>query len=147
MRSESVRRFLWIAASLVAAAAVVGCGASGGTKSQVTGKVVANGQPVTEGSITFMPVDGKAGSAPSGGEVQADGTFKMMTENKEGASIGKHSVSYTPKQVEVPEWDGYGTQPAAPKSTFAGLVPKETQVEVKSGANDLTIELVPGGAR
>jgi hypothetical protein len=129
------------------AAAVLGCGAGGGAKSKVTGKVVSNGQPVTEGSITFMPVDAKDGAMPSGGEVKSDGTFTMMTDKTEGAAVGKHNVSYTPKQVEAPEWDGYGTPPAVPKSAFEGLVPKETQVEVKSGTNDLTIELVPGGPR
>src|SRR5687768_5614714 len=110
MRSGSFRRTDVVASlTLVVAAVVAGCG-GGGNTSSVTGKVVANGQPVTEGSITFMPVDGKAGQ-PAGGEVQADGSFKMKTENKEGAVVGKHTVSYTPKQIESPEWDGYGAPP------------------------------------
>lgn len=148
MRSGSLRPMDAAASVLlvmVAVVAVAGCG-GGGNTSSVTGKVVANGQPVTAGSITFMPVDGKD-AQPAGGAIQSDGTFKMMTDNKEGASIGKHQVSYVPPQLEAPEWDGYGQQPPTPTSPFQGMVPKETQVEVKSGTNDLTIELVPGGPR
>ena len=147
MRFDSLR-ILSAAACLLLAAAVLGCGVGGASKGKVKGKVVANGQPVTAGSITFMPAEPKDGDLPASGTVQSDGTFVITTDKAgDGAALGKHQVSFTPPQVEAPEWDGYGTQPPTPPTPFAGMVVKEAQVEVKSGENDLTIELVPGGPR
>jgi hypothetical protein len=148
MRSKSLRRALSAMACLLLAAAVVGCGAGGGSKGQVKGKLVANGQPVTSGSVTFMPVDASEGAQPASGAVQSDGTFVVTTDKEgDGAAIGKHQVSFTPQQVTPPEWDGYGAQPPTPPTAFAGLMPKESQVEIKSGENELTIELVPATPR
>ncbi len=124
---------------------LVGCG--GGNLAKVTGNVTANGQPVTEGTLLFSPVAGSAGSEgalPATAEIQSDGTFTVGTENPgDGAAVGKHRVSYTPPALVLPEWDGYGKKPEVPKSPFDGFTPTTAEVEIKSGANELTIELAP----
>ncbi len=127
-------------------AAAVGCGAGGG-KASVSGKVLAGGQPVTSGSITFMPINSEGGASPASGEIKPDGTFVMGTEKPaDGVAVGKHSVSFSAPSVEQPEWDGYGTPPAAKEVPYANLVPKQTELEVQAGANDITVELVPAPA-
>jgi hypothetical protein len=145
--SELIRTWVGYAACLGLAAGLIGCGSGGVSKGTVKGKVVANGQPVTGGSITFVSTDPASGATPASGEVKSDGTFEMMTTKPgDGAPIGKHTVSFSPPFVEQPEWDGYGTQPPQKEVPYVGLVPKETTVEVKSGANEITIELVPPGS-
>jgi hypothetical protein len=123
-----------------------GCDAGTKNKASVKGKVLADGQPVTGGSVTFMPVDSSMEATPASGEVKPDGTFVLTTDKAgDGAAVGKHNVSYSPPVVEQPEWDGYGTKPPQKAIPYEGYAVKETQVEVKSGSNDLTIELVKGG--
>ncbi|HTN76801.1 MAG TPA: hypothetical protein VL096_16190 [Pirellulaceae bacterium] len=125
---------------------VTGCGTGGPATSPVSGKVVQGGKPVEGGSLTFAPADDAkpiADSSPVITQVNADGTFKLT----QGAVAGKHRILYSPPNIDwqAPEWDGKGTPPQAPKSPYAGLVPKVPDVEIKSGPNDITIELVAGG--
>jgi hypothetical protein len=127
---------------LVAIAAVLaGCGPSGSAKGKVKGKVVANGQPVTGGSLTFSPTEA---ALPAGGDVLQDGTFVIRTEGvDDGAAIGKHTVTYNAPGDEQADWDGYGTPPPVKVSPYKNLVPATPEVEVKAGQNEITIELVP----
>jgi hypothetical protein len=125
-----------------------GCGGSSGEfqLAPVKGKVIYNGQPVTSGSIHFRPIavqGAKKGmqGKPASGQVQSDGTFVLTTFRQgDGAIVGKHEVSYIPATGGA---ETYQDQPE--KSPYLGLVPKEKQVEVKPGTNEITIELVPLG--
>jgi hypothetical protein len=130
-------------------AILVGCGGDGTTRAPVTGTVTYNSQPVNGGSITFTPLrtgaEGEAPARPAAADVQSNGTFTAGTDKPgDGVSIGKHRISYSAPTIpwEAPEWDGTGEPPAAPKSEYEGLVPSVTEVEVKSGGNDLKVELV-----
>jgi hypothetical protein len=128
---------------LATALLLVGCGSS--DKGKVSGTVTSAGQPVTGGSVSFAPVagaDSSTGAASSSrvatGAVRSDGTFSLSTDTDgDGALIGRHEVVYTPPSV-----GGESADPAA-KSPYHGLVPRESQVEVKAGANTFAIELVP----
>lgn len=110
----------------------------------VKGKVVYNGQPVTSGSIHLQPVAVQGAAAsnpgqPANGQVQSDGTFVLSTYKEgDGAVIGKHKVSYIPVSKGA---ETYEDKPEV--SPYLGLVPKEQEVEIKPGQNELTIELVP----
>jgi hypothetical protein len=124
---------------------VTGCGAS--NEATVKGKVVANGQPVTGGSLTFSPM-GSTGAEAAIGTVNADGTFSLSAHSAEGASLGKHRVLYTAPPPDVPaDWTGQGLPPGVKPSPYANLVPKEGEVELKPGDNEVTVELVPSAAR
>ena len=136
------------AASALLVCGVVGCG--GAAKAKVTGKVTYQGQPVSGGSITLAPqttLDPEAPARPAAGEVKPDGTFVLGTDKAtDGAAIGRHKVNYS-VPVAVIEWDGYGQPPAGAYSPYAGLVPSCTEIEVKPGENEVTIELVHPAAR
>jgi len=55
----------------------------------VSGKVTYNGQPVTKGTITFQPDEGRAAT----GAIQPDGTYTLSTfAEKDGATPGHHKV-------------------------------------------------------
>jgi hypothetical protein len=121
-------------------AGLAGCGPSGAATAPVKGKVLADGQPVTGGTLILSPADGLA-AAPADGDVQPDGTFAIAGD---GAAIGKHTVTYSAPPDEQADWDGYGKEPPVKASPFKGLVAKEPEVEIKAGDNDITIELVRG---
>lgn len=127
---------------VVAALTVIGCGGSNVAKAPVKGKVMANGQAVTGGALTFAPM-GAENAVPVVGQIQPDGTFVMSTDQAgDGVAIGKHQVSYSAPDSEVTETTD-GSDPIVKLSPYAGLVVGQSDVEVKAGENDLTIELVP----
>jgi hypothetical protein len=125
-------------------AAVAGCG--GTATEQVSGKLTANGQPVTGGSLSFAPIgDGSvAATEPAEAPVGSDGSYTVT----KGAVAGKHRVSYYPPPVEQGEaqmWDGTGPKPETKKSEYDGMKVSPNEVEVKAGKNDIPLELVPAG--
>jgi len=136
---QAAWKFLLAIGLMATPAMFIGCGAG----SSVSGNVTAEGQPVTGGSVTLLPVATKgaeAEGAPIAAPVNSDGTFSIP----EKTVAGKHKVMYSPPSVEEPEWDGYGTPPKKPTIPYAGMSPKETEVDITGGSNQLTIELVPG---
>jgi hypothetical protein len=139
-----VLRMCFLGACLAfVASAAAGCG-GGAAKAKVSGKVVVQGQPVAGGSLTFSPLgEGNESAAkPAVAEIQSDGTFVVATDRTaDGAAIGRHQVLFSAPSSNV-QWDGYGEPPPGLTSPYLGLVPKEPQVEVKTGQNELTIELV-----
>jgi hypothetical protein len=134
------------ALAVLFAGLAAGCSQSGGADlAPVKGKVVANGKPVTGGSLLFAPTGGNI-AQPATGAVNLDGTFVLGTKDADdGAAIGRHLVTYNaPPRTGQEDWDGYGTPPPEVVSPFEGLLPKSAEVEVKPGQNELTIELVAG---
>ncbi len=140
-----------VAAGVLLVTSLSGCGGSDFDTAPVRGEVTHQGKPVSGGSVTFRPkaTDGstRAGK-PASGIVESDGTYVLGTYGKsDGAVIARHSVSYSAPSVEVKmvEIDG-DSRPAGPipVSPYAGLVPKEKEIEVVSGKNKIDIELVPG---
>lgn len=123
----------------------------------VSGTVIYEGQPVTGGTLTFVPMvvgqKGKNGR-PATGVVGADGTFVLGTDSDgDGALIADHRVSYSApvSTWEAPEWDGKGKPPTPPVEPFAGLMVKSETVQVREGPNIVQVELQappkPGGRR
>lgn len=147
MRFPVASRAVWGAClTLVLAGLSAGCGRSGGAAlAPVKGKVLANGQPVTGGSLLFAPAEGDS-APPATGAVNPDGTFVLgTTDADDGAAVGRHVVTYNaPPRSGQEDWDGYGTPPPEVVSPFEGLLPNPAEVEVKPGQNELTIELVAG---
>jgi hypothetical protein len=114
----------------------------------VSGKVSHAGQPVNGGVVTFSPIKSDVdGGKPAVGEVQAGGAYELGTNAKgDGAVPGRHRVVYSPPTVESPPVQEGKHAESPPDSPYAGLVPKEAEVEVKSGGNEIDIELVPDPA-
>ena len=119
-----------------------GCGkklatASPAEKIPVSGKVLlANGQPLTTGAITFIPDDPSQGP-PIIGRLQETGTFKL--EGSEGAFTGFYTVYVDPNS------------PTSSKGNhFRSVIPEKYQnpessplrIEVKLGeSNNFTFNL------
>jgi len=74
--------------------AVAGCG-SGLDLAPVTGRVTMNGQPVTQGEITFLPENGP----PAIGSIAPDGTYRLATLQEDGALVGRHKVTIMSTKV------------------------------------------------
>lgn len=118
----------------------VGLAGCGGQTALVTGKVTTDGKEVTGGTLVLSPLDEDGKSArgrPGLADLGGDGTFKIELESGPDGLAQKCTVRYTPPPVSVT---------AAKKDAvipYAGLVPKESQIDIKPGANTVNIELVP----
>jgi hypothetical protein len=148
----------------------VGCSDAKFAVRPAAGKVLCAGQPVSGGTVTFIPIGddttqetGKVATA----EVKPDGTFVLSTYGRfDGAIQGKHRVEYTAgeggssEKAETPssgqsEQEDSATEneseeeeaykkpkPKKPKSGAPACEQKrEIIVEVTSSQNDFTIEL------
>lgn len=148
MLNAYVWKGLGLSLAVVAGASLTGCSGDGTSKASVTGSVTYNSQAVKGGFVTLTPIAGAPDETPmrpAAGAVKPDGTFVLGTESEDdGASIGKHRVSYSPPDIEweAPEWDGTGEPPQKPKSEYEGLIPSVVEVEVPAGGTTLKIELV-----
>jgi hypothetical protein len=121
---------------LLGSAALTGCGGLGG--GSISGKVTHQGEPVKGGSLTFSPAaDGKNPGKPVGAEINADGTYSAPSP-----PAGKNKVIYSAPVSESAELKP-GQSP--PPSPYDGLVPKQQEVDLKSGSSTLDIELVKPG--
>ena len=103
--------------------------------------VLADGKPLTEGTVTFSPT--KIEARPAHGTIQSDGSFTLKTGEEEGAAEGEYIVSFASDQT-IP----------GPKATTKSAVPyafsdegSSLKMTLKAGPNDLPpIKLVPGQA-
>jgi len=136
------RKGLWLSAlGCVLSLALVGCGGGG---SSVSGKVTYQGKEVDGGSVTFTPVaadSAKNVGKPAGGKVE-NGKYKLA----DPLAAGKVRVTYTAPQASFPEGKDPKPGDEPPKSPYAGLVPKDSEVTVKAGSNTVDIDLVAPGA-
>ena len=81
---------------LIAPLCFAGCDAGGIKTVPVTGRVTYNGNPVTEGMVTFMPASSPAGSIyrPATSQLQPDGSYNLRTfEPGDGVIPGEYAVA------------------------------------------------------
>ena len=119
----------------------VGCGPSGPPVGEVTGKVTFKGQPVKEGTVTFMnPTEGGAGESPIG----ADGSYAIPE-----LVVGDYIVEVKPL-MEMKDTDPGKSPPALVEKPAAniptkyrqqGLTPLKTSI--KGGKNEFQIQMTP----
>lgn len=118
-----------------------GCGPGGEELGQVTGTVTQNGQPVEGGMLEFTP---SGGGRVSVATTDAEGKYVLMyTKDRNGAELGKHTVSIQMGMMPADPPEEMQMDPSAlmQKPAQGGeLTPKE--VEVTSGENviDFTME-------
>jgi hypothetical protein len=107
---------------------------------EVRGSVRYRGKLLDHGRVVFMPVQGTPGP-PAVGEIQPDGSFRMQTDEEEGASQGRHHVLVQCRQSPAPS--------AKPQMTLLkSLIPEKyandaspLYYEVKPGKNEYPISL------
>ncbi len=120
-----------------------GCGPAGPTRAEVSGIVLLNGDPVSEGSINFFPTEGNKG--PEAGGAIRDGKYHIP--RSQGPVIGKN-------RVELRSFQKSGRQiqdPTAPPGTLieeiTNVFPAEFNTdsmlvrEVLKGKNEMAFEI------
>lgn len=79
----------------------IGCSEPPPTRFPVAGKVVIDGQPLTSGSIQFVPEGGR----PFAGKIQEDGSFRLSElsvsekTTSSGVAKGKYRIGVSSSQV------------------------------------------------
>jgi len=139
MRSPVASVLGGFVASLALPLALSGCGSGERFDvAPVTGKVMCSGKPVPEGIVQFAPVasppsNGTKAARPGksgAGEIRSDGTFEISTYAMgDGAVVGKCRVLAAPTD---------------PNKPWSCKLPGPIEYEVKSGANNIVIELDGG---
>jgi hypothetical protein len=118
----------------------MGCGGSDAFV-PVSGKVTLNGNPLSGATVMFQPM-GKPGSIVAGegstGKTNDKGEFTLKSSTgKNGALVGKHSVSITALNPKVGEHD---TRPPRGGWPTADKVPSRYNAK-----SELTFDVGPGG--
>jgi hypothetical protein len=93
-RSASV----WVCLFVAGVCFAPGCGKSVKLV-PVSGKVTLGNQPVSGGQVTLIP--DKEGATPGliTGNIDSSGNYKILTNGKDGAPLGKYKVTVTPSMM------------------------------------------------
>jgi hypothetical protein len=136
-----------------AAVALVGCGKGEKLQlGQVKGKVLLDGQPLTQGTVSFTPDQSKGTKGPMAtGPLNDKGEFTLTAAGGgTGAVVGHHKVTVAPPFDPGMGSSGDGSAKAPPKDAakgpqipqkYVGYATTDLTVEVKAGAQDVTLEL------
>jgi hypothetical protein len=88
MFAKSIHNIARVALA-IAAVVVAGCGGNDKKTAVVRGTVTYNGKAVPNGTISFIPADGRSAT----GEIEPDGSYTLTTYRKgDGAILGQHKV-------------------------------------------------------
>ena len=128
--------YLWIVSLLLA-----GC-SSGPTKGEVHGKVTFKGQPVKEGTVTFLNTT-EGGAAE--GKIESDGNYTVQG----GAAVGDYVVEIKPL-MHIVDTDP-GKSPPAPMEKPAPDIPAKYRMQgttplkasIKAGKNEINFDMTP----
>jgi hypothetical protein len=96
---KCISRSLGRVVAFVAVLVALGCG-SGGTKLNLvpaSGKITLDGAPMATGIVTFLPEDSNQKFSPTG--IIENGTYKLTTDGKDGAPVGKYKVGVSPHSM------------------------------------------------
>jgi hypothetical protein len=118
---------------------LAGCSDGKPTRVPISGKVLIDGQPLTLGSIAFVP----KGARPSGSAIDRDGHFELSCYGHgDGAVLGAHRVMVTGAQhisESAIRWE-------APK-IYADIKTSDLSVNVDRPADDIVINLTWKGGK
>lgn len=132
-------RHLQAAAPRLLAAVVLalfgGCGS--GLDATVDGTVTLDGQPLTNGTVSFHP----KGTAPVAyGQIQSDGTYTASTGSSEGITPGEYTATVVATKPDPDPSDEKPPEPLTPVR-YASPETSGLDVTVRSGQNHLPLEL------
>ena len=105
----------------------------------ISGKVLIDGQPLTQGAVCVVP----AGDRPASGRIGPDGTFRLTTfDENDGCVLGTHPVMIVAREQITPtrmKW-------LVPKK-YQSVEGTDRQVTIDAPTDNLVIELTwDGGA-
>ncbi|MEM8945388.1 MAG: hypothetical protein AAGD11_09405 [Planctomycetota bacterium] len=119
--------------------ATLGCSDGRPKRVTVSGTVLIDGQPLTQGIVQFVP----EGSRPAAGKIDASGRFTLTSyDGGDGVVLGTHRVMVAAKEViseSKVKWL------APPK--YADLRNSGLSFEITEPTDDLTIELTWDGGK
>jgi hypothetical protein len=90
----------------------LGCGPGGPALGTVTGTVTLDGEPVTNGLVTFSPSEGGRSSI---GKTDSAGKYELIFADRKGAMVGSHQVAVT----TVQESSGSGEEVSSDSDAYA----------------------------
>ncbi len=123
------------------ASTLVGCSSGGLELAAVQGKVTYQGKPVTHGQVVFTPQDGTRGPQAIG-QIQADGSFHMMTNDKKGAAVGSHKVTiHSRAHLTAEQAKALQVGKLLIPARYANEQETPFRFEVKRGGNDCPLDL------
>jgi len=101
---KTSRPWLRAAALVLACLAMAGCGRKGeyGT---VSGTVMFNGQPVSEGMVVFFEPELRV---YQGARIQPDGKYSVSMSDGPGVPVGQYQVAVMPPVIESPGSKAFG---------------------------------------
>ena len=123
---------------LLLAAGLCGCS---GTPAAITGKVTLEGKEVTAGGVVLTPIAAEGDKFPGNpgqADVRPDGTYSMAIAPGPHGLAQRFTVRFTPP---VPQLTAATAKDAV--VPYAGMVPKQAEVEIRPGSNVINIELIP----
>lgn len=124
------RRRLFAATLVTAAVLLPGCG--GRDLTSVSGTVTYQGQPLEQGRVGFLPVNGR----PSYGDIQ-DGQFKLSTyESGDGAASGSYRVLIQSDKLSDPA-DAFSNRISLIPNKYGDPETSGFTAEVKLGENNV----------
>jgi hypothetical protein len=133
------RRWWNLRVSVVLLGALLGCGDGRPALVPVSGQVLIDGQPLTNGFIRFAA----AGNRPSMGKIGEDGRFTLTCyETGDGAVVGTHQVAIM-SQERISD-DQYKWH--APKK-YSNYANSGVTQEITGPTDSLVIELTWGNER
>jgi hypothetical protein len=134
-------RFPWLAAlALIAMAG--GCG-GGARFAPVSGVVTLDGKPYGKAAISFQPIGTSDNPYPGRGSsayTDENGKFVLISDDNNGAVVGKHLVRITTRAAELKGEPGVGSPDGAPVNRPREPIPAEWNYE-----SEKTFEVPPGG--
>jgi len=91
----------------------------------VEGTVTLDGNPLPEGTVTFMPVDVSNGGSPSSGKIDSNGSYELQfSKSNTGIKPGTYVVT-------VNSWETVATMDAKGKA-----VPGKSRIPEKYSSSD-----------
>lgn len=135
-RNAGISSWKLVTAAIAAGTLVAAIGCGDSNRASVTGKVTANGEAVGGGTLSFAPMGG--GAKPAMTAVKPDGTYDLSGD---GVPIGKNTVTYMAPPPRYAE--GMEPKPGdlPTPSAWEGMKVSSPELEIKSGAQTLDIEL------
>jgi hypothetical protein len=123
---------------LLLSATTFGCGGDS-NMAPVSGKVLLDGQPLTQGWVTTLPAAGRGAR----GLIQPDGSFVLGTDDKsDGAVIGLHQVAVTSYAVSADQGPESGPGKLLVPEEYVSPSTSELTIDVKAdGDNNPVLEL------
>jgi hypothetical protein len=110
-----------------------GCGDAGPELIPVVGTVRIDGQPATEGAVTYR--DESSGAFQASGLIQSDGTYKLMQKDLEGAQAGQYRVVvFVRKTPRTPTGEMAGLPAIIVNQKFTNPNTTPLRIEVKKDA-------------